>query len=77
MPEDGTSDGVTMRRSLRAAWVGNARPPRSVARTSGPPPGPDEVEATMKNAVKTAVLLAGLGALFMVVGGAIGGSTGL
>ncbi len=31
----------------------------------------------MKNAVKTAVLLAGLGALFMVVGGAIGGSTGL
>ena len=31
----------------------------------------------MKNAVKTAVLLAALGALFMVVGGAIGGSTGL
>jgi Zn-dependent protease with chaperone function len=31
----------------------------------------------MKNAAKTAVLLAGLGALFMVVGGAIGGSTGL
>jgi heat shock protein HtpX len=31
----------------------------------------------MRNAVKTAVLLAGLGALFMIVGGAIGGSTGL
>jgi len=31
----------------------------------------------MKNALKTAVLLAGLGALFMIVGGAIGGSTGL
>ena len=31
----------------------------------------------MRNAVKTAVLLAALGALFMIVGGAIGGSTGL
>ncbi len=31
----------------------------------------------MKNALKTAVLLAALGALFMLVGGAIGGSTGL
>jgi heat shock protein HtpX len=31
----------------------------------------------MKNAVKTAVLLAALGALFMIIGGAIGGSTGL
>jgi heat shock protein HtpX len=31
----------------------------------------------MRNAVKTAVLLAALGALFMLVGGAIGGSTGL
>jgi heat shock protein HtpX len=31
----------------------------------------------MKNALKTAVLLAALGALFMVVGGAIGGGTGL
>jgi heat shock protein HtpX len=31
----------------------------------------------MRNAVKTAVLLAGLGALFMLVGGAIGGATGL
>jgi heat shock protein HtpX len=31
----------------------------------------------MRNAVKTAALLAGLGALFMLIGGAIGGSTGL
>ena len=31
----------------------------------------------MKNALKTAVLLAGLGALFMLIGGAIGGGTGL
>jgi heat shock protein HtpX len=31
----------------------------------------------MRNAVKTAVLLAALGALFMLVGGAIGGSTGI
>jgi heat shock protein HtpX len=31
----------------------------------------------MRNAVKTAVLLAALGALFMLVGGAIGGNTGL
>jgi heat shock protein HtpX len=31
----------------------------------------------MRNAVKTAVLLAALGALFMLVGGAIGGATGL
>jgi heat shock protein HtpX len=31
----------------------------------------------MKNAAKTAVLLAALGALFMLVGGAIGGGTGL
>jgi heat shock protein HtpX len=31
----------------------------------------------MKNALKTAVLLAALGALFMLIGGAIGGSTGL
>src|SRR3954470_10363490 len=31
----------------------------------------------MKNALKTAVLLAALGALFMVVGGAIGGTSGL
>jgi heat shock protein HtpX len=31
----------------------------------------------MRNAVKTAALLAGLGALFMLVGGAIGGATGL
>jgi heat shock protein HtpX len=31
----------------------------------------------MRNAVKTAVLLGALGALFMLVGGAIGGSTGL
>ena len=31
----------------------------------------------MRNAMKTAVLLAALGALFMIVGGAIGGSTGL
>ena len=31
----------------------------------------------MRNAVKTAVLLAGLGALFMLVGGAIGGATGV
>jgi heat shock protein HtpX len=31
----------------------------------------------MRNAVKTAVLLAALGALLMLVGGAIGGSTGL
>jgi heat shock protein HtpX len=31
----------------------------------------------MRNAVKTAVLLAALGALFMIVGGALGGSTGL
>jgi heat shock protein HtpX len=31
----------------------------------------------MRNAVKTAVLLAALGALFMLVGGAIGGSSGL
>jgi heat shock protein HtpX len=31
----------------------------------------------MRNAVKTAVLLAALGALFMLIGGAIGGSTGL
>ncbi|HEY3670354.1 MAG TPA: zinc metalloprotease HtpX [Acidimicrobiia bacterium] len=31
----------------------------------------------MRNAVKTAVLLAALGALFMLVGGALGGSTGL
>jgi heat shock protein HtpX len=31
----------------------------------------------MRNAVKTAVILTALGALFMLVGGAIGGSTGL
>jgi heat shock protein HtpX len=31
----------------------------------------------MRNAVKTAALLAGMGALFMLIGGAIGGSTGL
>jgi heat shock protein HtpX len=31
----------------------------------------------MRNAMKTAVLLAALGALFMIVGGAIGGGTGL
>src|SRR6478609_4433203 len=31
----------------------------------------------MRNAVKTAVLLAALGALFIVVGGAIGGTSGL
>ena len=31
----------------------------------------------LKNSCKTAVLLAGLGALFMVVGAALGGSTGL
>src|SRR6185312_17358097 len=31
----------------------------------------------MRNAVKTAVLLAALGALFMLVGGAVGGGTGL
>ena len=31
----------------------------------------------MKNAAKTAVLLAALGALFMLVGGAVGGGTGL
>src|SRR3979411_84261 len=31
----------------------------------------------MRNAVKTAVLLAALGALFMVVGGALGGQSGL
>lgn len=31
----------------------------------------------LKNTFKTAILLAGLGALFMVVGAAIGGSTGL
>jgi heat shock protein HtpX len=31
----------------------------------------------MRNALKTAVLLAALGALFMLVGGAIGGSSGL
>jgi heat shock protein HtpX len=31
----------------------------------------------MKNALKTAVLLAALGALFILIGGAIGGSTGL
>lgn len=31
----------------------------------------------MKNGLKTAVLLASLGAVFMVVGGALGGSTGL
>jgi heat shock protein HtpX len=31
----------------------------------------------MKNAMKTAVLLAALGALFMLIGGAIGGGTGL
>ena len=31
----------------------------------------------MRNAMKTAVLLAALGALFMLVGGAFGGSTGL
>jgi heat shock protein HtpX len=31
----------------------------------------------MRNAMKTAVLLAALGALFMLVGGAIGGGTGL
>jgi heat shock protein HtpX len=31
----------------------------------------------LKNSFKTAILLAGLGALFMVVGAAIGGSTGL
>jgi heat shock protein HtpX len=31
----------------------------------------------MRNALKTAVLLTALGALFMLVGGAIGGSTGL
>ena len=31
----------------------------------------------MKNAMKTAVLLAALGALFMLVGGAIGGTSGL
>jgi heat shock protein HtpX len=31
----------------------------------------------MKNAMKTAVLLAGLGALFMLIGAAIGGGTGL
>jgi heat shock protein HtpX len=31
----------------------------------------------MRNAMKTAVLLAALGALFMLVGGAIGGSSGL
>jgi heat shock protein HtpX len=31
----------------------------------------------MKNALKTAGLLAGLGALFMVIGGAIGGTSGL
>jgi len=31
----------------------------------------------MRNAMKTAVLLAALGALFMIVGGALGGSTGV
>ena len=31
----------------------------------------------MRNALKTVILLAGLGALFMLVGGAIGGSSGL
>ena len=31
----------------------------------------------MRNALKTAVLLAALGALFMVIGGALGGTTGL
>ncbi len=31
----------------------------------------------LKNSFKTAILLAGLGALFMVVGAALGGSTGL
>jgi len=31
----------------------------------------------MKNALKTAALLAALGALFMLIGGAIGGSTGI
>jgi heat shock protein HtpX len=31
----------------------------------------------MRNAVKTAVLLAGLGALFMIVGAALGGTSGL
>ena len=31
----------------------------------------------MKNALKTAGLLAGLGALFMVIGAAIGGTSGL
>ena len=30
-----------------------------------------------KNSLKTAVLLAGLGGLFMVVGAALGGTTGL
>ena len=31
----------------------------------------------MRNALKTAVLLAALGGLFMVIGGLLGGSTGL
>ena len=31
----------------------------------------------MRNALKTAVLLAALGALFMVIGGLLGGTTGL
>src|SRR5215475_10089893 len=31
----------------------------------------------MRNAIKTAVLLAALGALFMIIGGAIGGTTGV
>src|SRR5215510_14737603 len=43
---------------------------------SGPSPGPTRWNE-MRNALKTAVLLAGLGGLFMAVGLLLGGQTGL